>query len=71
MRIHFILSEEENKNPDSINNFTVANAIFDACIETNTSATQIRPYLDVKTIARMILLQCDINETLVKELKRE
>lgn len=66
MRIHFILSEED-KNPDAVNNFTVANAIYNTCIGINTSIAEIRPYLDVKTIAKMLLLQCDIDEALVKE----
>lgn len=72
MRIHFILSEEEDKNPDAINNFTVANALYNFCQENNKSICEQKQQLDAKIIAEMILLQyAKENATLSRNSKRK
>ena len=41
----------KNEGWEDINNFTLANAIYNVCIKNNV-------FLDVEIIARMLLLQC-------------
>lgn len=69
MRIQFILSKEETNDFNPVNNFTVANAIYNACIESNMSIAEKKSNIDARTIAKMLLLQCDTDGSLLKEQK--
>ena len=58
MKLHFDL--EEHEIGYDINNFTVANAIYKACIESRIARYKLQSsLLDAEIIAKMLLLQCE------------